>query len=238
MATANERGTTGTPQRANWRVQFKLRTLLLLFVLAAATWWWFRPVGLDARHFPLAVGNCWEYTADSGAEMTVEVVAEETWDGKQVFILERERNGRRDRCDRMVVGIRPNGVFIYEYGGIRFFPPWNMVPFHSTKDDWYATYADTSSTCVSEDLGRWQLDIINLGQTPVRVPAGNFRCWQIERDGVHPWIEGFGEMNADYWLARDVGIVEMKGWFPLVYENNRAELRHWKLTRFERGDGK
>jgi len=146
---------------------------------------------------PLQVGNTWEFDMLLGGNtsvFTTRVTGTEKVDGREVFELKREVDGRANGASQLLLGTR-EGLLKYRISGQDVTPPQCLIKYPFKPGDKWTSKVR---------IGDRETEIHAVAGEPaeVEVPAGKFKGHPVttteDQSGV--------VTETTYWFVPDVGV--------------------------------
>lgn len=173
---------------------------------------------LNAKLFPLAIGDRWVY-AYGDEDVTFEILRTESRDTVTVYVVQRTIGKAQVEFK---VAVEEDGVYVHQEGKKEFAPPLRQFAFFArTGDEW--KWKGTAGS------GKESQRFEHLGVEKVTVPAGSFWAVRVYQNNPES-----GE-HATFWLAQDIGVVKVSGKTEIVPDAADKEplLFEWTLKKFD-----
>ena len=176
---------------------------------------------LSARLFPMAVGAKWVYASDD-ADVTFEVLRTEKDEAADTDAFVVRRTIGKSAVE-FRVAVEEDGVYILREGDKAFSPPLRQFAFFARTGDswkWKGKYGTEKRTETFE----------HRGAEEVNVPAGKFATIAVQQSNP-----ATGD-QANFWLARDVGVVRLSGKTELLDAPAGGKVVfEWRLKSYTPG---
>ncbi len=176
------------------------------------------PAGvLTAEFFPMRVGDKWTY-AHGKTDVVFKVLKTEKAKERKLFVVQRTVG--KSSVD-FKLSIRKDGVYIHQEGTKQFTPPLRQFAFPARKGEtwkWQGTYGDEKRI--------EQFEFVDVVKKTVS--AGKFSAILVLQKNKET-----GD-KVRFYLAKGVGVINLRGKTELIRPNHRKVLFDWRLKRFER----